>query len=168
MVKRILFLIYNRGTKALFWSGSQNGHPPLLSSHLHLQPLCDFFLSLLDGIRCLIIRRLITQALVLVTDGRIVLIGHQVVLWGSAGAFSNISFQEPNVLAWGGPTSGKYSIYLGYFALTKKFFGEVEVSQWKKAWNSSSWPKCNFFLWILVWILVYYCCCTRENLCKRA
>ena len=45
LVKRSLFWIYNKGTEALFWSDSWNGHPPLLSSHPHLQYLSDFFLS---------------------------------------------------------------------------------------------------------------------------
>ena len=56
------------------------------------------------------------------------------------------SLQEPDVLAWGGASSGKYFVSSGYLALTKKIFGEVEVSWWKKFWNSFSWPKCNFFL----------------------
>ena len=37
---------------------------------------------LLDGIRWLIIRKLISWALLWVTDGRILLIGHWVALWG--------------------------------------------------------------------------------------
>ena len=45
LVKRSLFWICNRDTEALFWSDSWNGHPPLLSSHPHLQSLCDIFLS---------------------------------------------------------------------------------------------------------------------------
>ena len=40
-----LFWICNRGTEALFWSDYWNRQPPLLSSHPHLQSLCDFFLS---------------------------------------------------------------------------------------------------------------------------
>ena len=73
------------------------------------------------------------------------------------------SLQDPDVLAWGGASSGKYSVSSGYLALTKQLFGEVEVSWWKKVWNSFSWPKCNFFLWILV----HNRCLTWDNLCKR-
>ena len=46
---------------------------------------CNLFVissSLLDGIRCLIIRRPFTWARLWVIGGRILLIGHQVALWG--------------------------------------------------------------------------------------
>lgn len=72
------------------------------------------------------------------------------------------SLQELDVLAWGGVFSGKYSISSRYLVLTKQLFGVVEVSWWKKVWNSFSWSKCNFFLWILV----YNRYLTWDNICK--
>ena len=72
------------------------------------------------------------------------------------------SLNEPDVLAWEGSSSRKYFVSFGYITLTKQLFGEVEVSWWKKVWNSFFWPKCNFFLWILV----HNRCLTWDNLCK--
>ena len=45
LVKCSLFWICNSRTEALFWSDCYDGYPPLLSSHPHLQSLCNFFLS---------------------------------------------------------------------------------------------------------------------------
>lgn len=45
LVKRGLFCICNKGSKALFWVDSWDGHPPLLSMYPHLQALCDYFIA---------------------------------------------------------------------------------------------------------------------------
>ena len=34
---------------------------------------------------------------------------------------------------------------------------------WKQVWNKFSWPKCNFFMWLVV----HSRCLTWDNLCKR-
>ena len=75
LVKRSLFWIFNRGIEALFWSDLWNGHPPLLSSHLHLQPLCDFFLSV-GWNKVANYKEAHNRALLSGTDGRILLIGY--------------------------------------------------------------------------------------------
>ena len=169
LVKHSLFWICNSGTVALFWSDSWDGYPPLLSSHPHLQSLCDLFLS--AGWNTVAHYK---EAFNLGTT-----VGYRwknSFDWPPGGSLGDrlelsqilasrecSSLRECDVLAWGGASSGKYSVSSGYLVLTKQLFGEVEVSWWKKVWNSFSWPKCNFFLWVLV----YNRCLTWDNLCKR-
>lgn len=69
-----------------------------------------------------------------------------------------------DVLAWNGPdVFGKYSVSAGYKHLDKQLFGDIEVSWWKQVWHKLSWPKCNFFLWLVA----QNRCLTWDNLCKR-
>ena len=51
----------------------------------------------------------------------------------------------------------------GYAMLDRNLYGTCEVHWWKKVWNNFSWPKCNFFLWLLA----QKKCLTWENLRKR-
>ena len=43
LIKEGLFWICNEGSNVLFWQDSWDGHPPILSSYPHLQPLCQIF-----------------------------------------------------------------------------------------------------------------------------
>ena len=51
----------------------------------------------------------------------------------------------------------------GYAMLDGNQHGPNIVNWWKKVWHNLSWPKCNFFLWLLV----QNKCLTLENLHKR-
>ena len=43
LIKEGLFWICNEGSSVLFWQDSWDGHPPILSSFPHLEPLCQVF-----------------------------------------------------------------------------------------------------------------------------
>lgn len=73
------------------------------------------------------------------------------------------SLLDQDVLAWGPNPKGKYTIALGYHVLDKQALGNAEVPWWKNIWNKFSWPKCNFFSWLVV----YGKYLTWDNLCKR-
>jgi hypothetical protein len=40
--------------------------------------------------------------------------------------------------------------------------GDIEVPWWKQVWHKLSWPKCNFFMWLVA----HNWCLTWDNLCK--
>ena len=68
-----------------------------------------------------------------------------------------------DVLAWGGTLSSKYHVSAGYQEITRQLFGDAEVPWWKQVWNKVSWPKCNFFMWLVA----HNRSLTWDNLCKR-
>lgn len=59
------------------------------------------------------------------------------------------SLKERDILAWGPNPKGKFSVVEGYAQLDRHFHGLMDVPWWKKVWNRFSWPKCNFFLWLV-------------------
>ena len=91
LVKRNLFWICNSGTVALFWSDSWDGYPPLLSSHPHLQSLCDHFLSARWN-KVAHYKEAYNMVLMWVTDGKILLIGRWVALWGISWNYLRYGF----------------------------------------------------------------------------
>lgn len=65
-------------------------------------------------------------------------------------------------LAWSPSPMGKFTMAQGYAILDRNLHGLAEVFWWKKVCSSYSWPKCNFFLWLLA----QRKCLTWENLRK--
>ena len=59
------------------------------------------------------------------------------------------SLKGRDVLAWDPSPKGKFLVAQGYAMLDGNLHGIAEVHWWKKVWNNFSWPKCNFFLWLL-------------------
>jgi len=60
------------------------------------------------------------------------------------------SICERDVLAWNPSPKGKFTVAQGYAMLDGNQHGPNIVNWWKKFWHNLSWPKCNFFLWLLV------------------
>ena len=73
------------------------------------------------------------------------------------------ALMDNDVLAWSPNPKGVYIVSAGYQEfLSQQGVGE-EVHWWKKVWNKFSWPKCNCFIWTLVWNR----CLTWDNLRRR-
>ena len=59
------------------------------------------------------------------------------------------SLKGMDVLAWDPSPKAKFLVAQGYAMLDGNLHGTAKVHWWKKVWNNFSWPKCNFFLWLL-------------------
>lgn len=73
------------------------------------------------------------------------------------------SSRDKDILASGLCPKGKFSVAQGYAWLDNQCHCINEFLGWKKVWNKVSWPKCNFFLWLVAqkkWL-------TWDNLQRR-
>ena len=169
LVKEGLFWIFNRGSDTLFWQDSWDGHPPILSSFPQLLPLYHSFTnagwSKVEHFKT--IKNL----------GQI-----EVTCWKAPEEWPVGGSEEERALlsrvlenricsslvgrdclAWSPSPKGRFTVAQGYATLDKNLHDLAEVNWWKKAWSFFSWPKCNFF----VWLLAQQKCLTWENLRKR-
>ena len=169
LVKEGLFWICNRGSDTLFWQDSWDGHPPILSSFPQLLPLYHSFTnagwSKVEHFKT--IKNL----------GQI-----EVTCWKAPEEWPVGGSEEERALlsrvlenricsslvgrdclAWSPSPKGRFTVAQGYATLDKNLHDLAEVNWWKKAWSFFSWPKCNFF----VWLLAQQKCLTWENLRKR-
>ncbi|XP_057836070.2 uncharacterized protein LOC131046358 [Cryptomeria japonica] len=158
------------GSQALFWLDSWDGHPPILSSFPHLQPLSEVFSAAgWDTVE---------HYKVAQHDGLVLRFHWKHPLEWPPGGFEGDrrelsqllasracnSLRGTDVLAWdGSDLSGKYSVVAGYKQIGRQLFGDIEVPWWKHVWHKLSWPKCNFFMWLVA----QNRCLTWDNLCKR-
>ncbi|XP_057871389.2 uncharacterized protein LOC131077832 [Cryptomeria japonica] len=169
LVRNGLFWICNNGSDALFWLDSWDGHPPILSSFPQLLPLCQMFSD---------------AGWIKVEHFKTVKrMGHLEVScwkdpqeWPVGGSEEDraalckvlegrlcSSLKERDKLAWSPSPKGNYTVAQGYAMLDRNLHGPAEVPWWRKVWNNFSWPKCNFFLWLVA----QRKCLTWENLRKR-
>ncbi|XP_059077196.1 uncharacterized protein LOC131876295 [Cryptomeria japonica] len=169
LIKEGLFWICNRGSEALFWQDSWDGHPPILSSFPQLQPLCNIF----SDAGWIKVEHFKT---VKRTSQATVACWKDPQEWPLGGSDEDrdvlvrilkdrlcSSLNGRDVLAWSPSPKGKFIVAQGYARLDKNLHGPAEVHWWKKVWDNFSWPKCNFFLWLLA----QRKCLTWENLRKR-
>ena len=69
-----------------------------------------------------------------------------------------------DVLSWDREDlSEKNLVSAGYVELLQQMLGDIQMPWWKQVWNKFSWPKCNFFMLLVV----HSRCHTWDNLCKR-
>ena len=73
------------------------------------------------------------------------------------------SSMDKDILAWGPCPKGNFIVAQGYARLDNQCNRFQEVPWWKKVWNKLSWPKCNFFLWLVA----QKKCLTWDNLQRR-
>ncbi|XP_057868067.2 uncharacterized protein LOC131075253 [Cryptomeria japonica] len=170
LIKDALFWICHSGSQALFWLDSWDGHPPILSSFPHLQPLSEVFsaagwdtvehykVAQHDG---LVLRFRWKHPSEWPPGGSE---GDRCELSQLLASRACNSLRGTDVLAWdGSDLSGKYSVVAGYKQIGRQLFGDIEVPWWKHVWHKLSWPKCNFFMWLVA----QNRCLTWDNLCKR-
>ncbi|XP_057831111.2 uncharacterized protein LOC131041899 [Cryptomeria japonica] len=157
LVKNGLFWICHTGSQDPFWLDSWDGHPPILSTHPHLQSLSDMFISVgwdtIDHYK----------------------IAH------NGGLVACFRWKNPSELPLGGfvedrkelaqilesrecttlvrndalvcasnNLSGKFYVSTGCVELVWQTFGDIQVPWWKQVWYKFSWPKYNFFMWLVV------------------
>ena len=169
IVKEGLFWICNNGSDTLFWQDSWDGFPPILSSFPQLIPLSQTFCTA-GWIRVEHFKSVKRLGLVEITCWK------NPQEWPMGGSVEDrallsrvlegrfcSSLKGRDTLAWSPSPKGKFTVAQGYAILDRNLHGQAEVHWWKKVWSSFSWPKCNFFLWVLA----QKKCLTWENLCKR-
>ena len=67
-----------------------------------------------------------------------------------------------DVLAWDSEDLCKKNLVsIGYVELLWQTLGDIQMPWWKQVWYKFSWPKCNFFMWLMV----HSQCLTWDNLC---
>ena len=169
LVKEGLFWICNGGSDTLFWQDSWDGHPPILASFPQLLPLSQTFVEAgwtkVEHFKT--VKRLGNVEIACWKDSQ---------EWPLGGSIEDrillsrvlkdrlcSSLSGRDILAWYPSPKGKFTVAQGYAILDRNLHGLAEVHWWKKVWSSYSWPKCNFFLWLLA----QRKCLTWENLRKR-